>query len=679
MALAARDHIVAGAAIGDVIAGIGRDGVVAVAAIQRVAAGAAVERVSARLAKGQVMAAIAPQRVSRRTAGQGVLPGIAMQLVLAVGAAHHIVAHAAIGGVGAVLAPQHVIARAGREGVIAGAAIQRVGAAEALQQLVAIAPGQDVAERAAVQRLAVAGADNQLCQVGALGGVPGAAPLHRKERVGLVILRVGRAQDDGGESAGFDPRQRRRVETLVLVPEPVAIAQRQELLRHDGLEGLAQEGAGHQPLGQAADPQFDIGHVGICGLKSGQRAGITGDLPEAGEDGQSQRRARFVQRGQAQVAAALDVDGRQILPHARVEQEAAQILDDAGIHRLRLVAAQVAQEAAGPAIDDKAGGIEEEGVAEVELVAHRGARLVAPHRLGRDGGVAPAIGGASEFEGQRGVDGRVVATPVGQGARTQQVGQEFAVGNARDFRRHDGACALVEGLRIQRRVGSGQAVHLQVMLAHEDRLQRGQRGVLLRPHIPRQRPALGEGQVVAGRNRHLAARPAQRGRDRGVRPIHDGAIQPSGVAVEELRRGGDAGAGGHHAAGDQDGAAGGERRVAGGHHDVDMGDAVGRRPGQVMVDELAPGIHHPRQPLVVRDGGIALARDQVGDAARVGAAGQRVNAIGIAGAGNTVEHRAHRVQCGVGQVIARSVDGAEFHALLLPPGGYPHDCSSLQL
>ncbi len=60
--------------------------------------------------------------------------------------------------------------------------------------------------------------------------------------------------------------------------------------------------------------------------------------------------ARFVERAEAKVAAALDVDGREILPVRRVGEEIPEIVDDVNVEGRRRVGGEVAQDAVGAGI-----------------------------------------------------------------------------------------------------------------------------------------------------------------------------------------------------------------------------------------------------------------------------------------------------------------------------------------
>ena len=206
--------------------------------------------------------------------------------------------------------------------------------------------------------------------------------------------------------------------------------------------------------------------------------------------------------------------------------------------------------------------------------------------------MAEAEGGAGEFLGEAGIHVGVVAVVGRDGALAQQMRQELAVGNVLDLGGHDGAGLLVEVVAAPVRVRLGQQVHLAVVLAQEQRLHRRQVRVLAHAGVAGSEAAIGDGQVVAGRGQHVAIRAAQAGSGCGVRTVDLAGVQPSGDIVD--------GGGGlavvpggtvDHRAGHADGGRA-EVGVAGGNGNVDMGFAIRLHQVQVVVHELAPGIHH---------------------------------------------------------------------------------------
>src|SRR3712207_8664845 len=98
-----------------------------------------------------------------------------------------------------------------------------------------------------------------------------------------------------------------RSEARVLVPEPVAVAQRLELPGDDGGESLAHEGAGCQPLGQAAGPEVDGVDVAAEGFSQRlDRRLVVGDLAEIGVGCEPERLPRLVQRPQDRKSTRLN-------------------------------------------------------------------------------------------------------------------------------------------------------------------------------------------------------------------------------------------------------------------------------------------------------------------------------------------------------------------------------------
>jgi hypothetical protein len=196
------------------------------------------------------------------------------------------------------------------------------------------------------------------------------APLEEDEDVVLDVRGVGVAEDDVAEPRALDPGQSLRIETLVLVPEPVAVAQALELPGDDRGEGGPDEGPRREVLGQPAGPQVHLVDGPERRPQGVDGGGVAGDLVELRIRLQPQRGPGLVERAQAQVPAALDVDRGQVQAHGGVEQEVAQVLDDAGVHRLRQVGGEVAQEAARAAGLRELGGRQEE--------RRRAARVPAP-------------------------------------------------------------------------------------------------------------------------------------------------------------------------------------------------------------------------------------------------------------------------------------------------------------
>jgi hypothetical protein len=84
------------------------------------------------------------------------------------------------------------------------------------------------------------------------------------------------------EGGGFNLLQGGAIKALVLIPEPVAIAQGLELLADDQPKGLAHHGAGLVVFRQAPNPQFHLVHIAIGRLEGRGRGGIGADRFKAG-------------------------------------------------------------------------------------------------------------------------------------------------------------------------------------------------------------------------------------------------------------------------------------------------------------------------------------------------------------------------------------------------------------
>ena len=90
-----------------------------------------------------------------------------------------------------------------------------------------------------------------------------------------------------------------------------------------------------------------LGTTSISLLERLQRSWVARDLLEAGIRLKAERLARLVERAEAEIVAALDIDRCQVLPVRGVEQEVAQAVDDARVQRLRRVGSEMAQESVG--------------------------------------------------------------------------------------------------------------------------------------------------------------------------------------------------------------------------------------------------------------------------------------------------------------------------------------------
>ena len=155
----------------------------------------------------------------------------------------------------------------------------------------------------------------------------------------------------------------------------------------------------------------------------------------------------------------------------------------------------------------------------------------------------------------------------------------------------------------------------------------------------------------------MAVRLAQAGRRSGVRPVDHRGIEPAGDRIRRRagRRIDDRPRHGDHRAVREEGIA---RR----HRDVDVGRAG---PGQiqVVIDELAPGIHHPGDALRVRHRRIALPDDHIADHPRVRPAHEGRDPVGEAHDPETEKPGAGGIHVWVRQVVPGAVEGPVFDGL----------------
>ena len=114
-------------------------------------------------------------------------------------------------------------------------------------------------------------------------------------------------------------------------------------------------------------------------------------------------------RADAKIARALDVDRGEIHRGRRIGQEVPQVVDDAGIERLRQVGAEMAQLAVGAAAVDEVRRRLEEHVLEIVLGPDHLAELVEVLGLAGHDGVPEAEGGAGEFKRDARIDAGIVA------------------------------------------------------------------------------------------------------------------------------------------------------------------------------------------------------------------------------------------------------------------------------
>src|SRR5262245_60392129 len=228
-----------------------------------------------------------------------------------------------------------------------------IGAVSASHRLLTGAGDEDVAFRTASERIGPGRADDELGRIGILRRYAAsgpAVPVVIHKHVVLDVLGIGVALDDVGQRRVLDLSERLRVKTLVLKPQPVPVAQVLELRSNDGSERLSHHGSGEMVLGEAAGPQVDVIDAAISLLERLQRSRVARDLLEAGIRLKAERLARLVERAEAEIVAALDIDRRQVLPVRGVEQEVAQAVNDARVQCLRRVGSEMAQESVGAAV-----------------------------------------------------------------------------------------------------------------------------------------------------------------------------------------------------------------------------------------------------------------------------------------------------------------------------------------
>ncbi|MCY1271468.1 hypothetical protein D9M70_200250 [compost metagenome] len=639
------DHVVAGAAFQAVVAEHVADDVVAVAAEHRVVAGAAFQT---------VVAGVAPD---------GVVAGAGDDHVVAVRAAHH-----------------HVVAAGVAQVVAVGAGGFRVVADDQRRDFDAVdgdAAGGIVAVQAGIELPALVdlqgegrGLEDGVRQVDRVG----VQHHHLGER---VVLQLGAEVHPGGAGQ---------------VVEAVAVLQGFQLGLEDEVEARAEHAAErHLGFGQAADPEVhriqagDGGAVGAAGPGTGAveeveaiaglagaaqhqqhcrgalafqggRAGdgivraIGGDevdqrrrmLEVGGEVGPAQVRlelvvaghleelaARLVQRGDAGIAAAGDVDRRQV--ERQAEQVVAQRLGDELVDLVAGLAGHPAHDGAGGVVRIGATGGEgqrvEEGRDQAHLLVARFVRVTVAHhvevgvvavdRLGQHR-VAEAVHRVGELGDDRGVQVDVVDL----GRREEQV--DVRLDGAGELLEHQvlvlhlgaelGGLEQAFAVPHQRATEVRQRVdRLQQPLVDEGQVVGGEDGLL---GLLDQAVVLGVEHMVHGGQADVLVDPAVAGDVVRVEQLVVVGAGCRGVARHVVEVGGQAG-GGRGAVGDVI-----EEGVAG-VYGVGQAD----RRGQVAFDQRVVAHHHQREAVV--------ALDEV--------------AIGIGGQQRHVEH------VGIGQVDAEDL------------------------
>src|SRR6476661_2625792 len=170
-------------------------------------------------------------------------------------------------------------------------------------------------------------------------------PLGRDESITLHRGGISVAQDQVRQGRTLDLIEGLLVETLVLKIILIPVTQGRELIADDPAEGGSDDATCNMILSQSTSPQID-GIDGAIGLLERRgRCRIRADLIEAGVWRQAQRLSSLVQCAQAEIMAALDIDGRQVHSIRRINQQVPQAIDKLGVQRIRQVARQVPKEA----------------------------------------------------------------------------------------------------------------------------------------------------------------------------------------------------------------------------------------------------------------------------------------------------------------------------------------------
>ena len=147
-------------------------------------------------------------------------------------------------------------------------------------------------------------------------------------------------------------------------------------------------------------------------------------------------------------------------------------------------------------------------------------------------------------------------------------------------------------------------------------MQGGEIGVLRNPDITRHKGSVHDRKIVARRGEQVAIGIAQAGGGGGIGAIHHRAIKPAAHIVGGGGRfAGNAGEWIDYRAGHADRTT--EHRITTGHGDIDVVDPIGEGQVNVVVNELAPGIHHAGESLFVGGGAIAI-NHHIADRAGVG-------------------------------------------------------------
>ena len=162
----------------------------------------------------------------------------------------------------------------------------------------------------------------------------------------------------------------------------------------------------------------------------------------------------------------------------------------------------------------------------------------------------------------------------------------------------------------------------------------------------------------------MSAAAAQRSGDGGGRAVDLRAVEPTRDGID-----GEPALFIHHGAGHGDARPVAENRVAVRHLDIDRTLPILGRKVEIVVEELAPGVHHAGKVLRHRDRRVALADHDVRDHARVEVGEAQTVVADEVGRAETNEVGAGRVLGRVANVDIGAVDGPISHGNpLVEPG-----------
>ena len=127
---------------------------------------------------------------------------------------------------------------------------------------------QNVIFGSAQQRIDALRTNDELWQVWVLrcrGWTSGAAvPVGSHEGILLQMINTGVPHYNIGQRSVLNRLQRLRIKSLVLEEQPVAVAQRGELVGDDGLERRSDLRTGSMVFGKPSRPQINFVHSAVC-------------------------------------------------------------------------------------------------------------------------------------------------------------------------------------------------------------------------------------------------------------------------------------------------------------------------------------------------------------------------------------------------------------------------------